>query len=171
MKLIVAVSQNDVIGTELNGRHIIPWSLPSDMARFARLTSGHTLICGRRTYESLPSTFELGNRDIIILTRKNRMKSSDPRIRYASSRTDVMEMIQGEEDRTAVIGGSEVYAQFVDDCDEVCITFVQVEVEYGTAYFPSKFLKSNGWTPMLTHIERHVDDEYDTVFQHYKRSS
>ena len=80
-----------------------------------------------------------------------------------------MERIAGKEDRVAICGGSEVYAYFLDKCDEVNITYIEVDIEDGTAYFPTKSFNREPWMKSLTHISKGPEDEYQSIFVQYKR--
>ena len=138
MKLVVAVSANDVIGKRLGDDHIIPWKVPSDLKRFSTLTQNCIMVCGHTTFKSLPRGLELGNRELIVLTRTTGLNTGDPRITFVNSYDEVMEKVKDNLDRVAICGGSEVYAHFLDQCDEVNITYIEVDIEDGTAYFPTK---------------------------------
>jgi dihydrofolate reductase len=122
--LVVAHSGNRVIGREGG----LPWRLPGDLKRFRELTTGQTVIMGRRTYESLPDAFRpLPDRRNVVLT-------SDP-----AYRADGAE-IAGDLDAALVapcfvIGGGEVYAQALPRAQRVYATELEAEVD-GDTFFP-----------------------------------
>jgi dihydrofolate reductase len=123
--LVAAVARNLAIGR--GGR--LPWRLPADLSRFRRLTWGHPVLMGRRTFESIGRPLE--GRTNIVLTR-------DP----AWSRPGCLAAHSGEEallacgDGTAhVIGGASVYALFLPAAVRMYITHVDAEPE-ADAFFP-----------------------------------
>ena len=170
MKPVVAVSANDVIGKTLGESHIIPWKIPSDLKRFSTLTQNCIMVCGHTTYKSLPRGLNLSDRKLIVLTRTINFQTSDPRVTFVNSYAEVMEIIKDNLDNVAIIGGSEVYALFLEHCDEVNITYIDVIIEDGTAYFPTKNFKSDPWKMILTHVSKGPNDEYQSVFVQYKRT-
>ncbi len=99
--LIWAQSTSGVIGRDGG----IPWQVPEDMARFKDLTLGHTVVMGRRTWESLPKRFRpLPGRRNIVLTR-----NADYFAEGAEVVTSVDDALVSGADTTWVIGGSEIY--------------------------------------------------------------
>ncbi|MEW5811018.1 MAG: dihydrofolate reductase [Actinomycetota bacterium] len=98
VNLIWAQSSSGVIGRD----NAIPWRLPEDMARFKALTMGHTVIMGRRTWESLPARFRpLPGRRNVVLTRH-----AD----YVADKAETVTSLDGIPLEDAwVIGGSEIY--------------------------------------------------------------
>jgi len=116
--LIWAQSTSGVIGR--NGG--IPWQLPEDLARFKNLTMGHTVLMGRRTWESLPARFRpLPGRRNVLLTR-----DADYRADGAQVITSVDEM--PAEPHVWVIGGSEVYHLTLPAATRCEVTEVQIDL-------------------------------------------
>ncbi|RAV13274.1 dihydrofolate reductase [Mycolicibacterium sp. GF69] len=100
MGLIWAQSTSGVIGRDGG----IPWRLPEDQARFKELTMGHTVVMGRRTWESLPAKVRpLPGRDNVVLTRQPGYAAAGARV--VASLNDAM-----TDDAVWVIGGNEIYA-------------------------------------------------------------
>ena len=127
LSLIVAMSRNRVIGDR--GR--LPWSLPGDLARFRRLTMGHTVIMGRQTYQSLGGP--LPGRTNVVLSRSGKF---DPPV--GVERCDSLEAAirrHDADDEVFVIGGQEVYRQALPIADRICLTLVDGDYE-GDAVFP-----------------------------------
>jgi dihydrofolate reductase len=123
--LVVAYSANRVIGRDGG----LPWRLPGDLRRFRELTTGHAVVMGRRTYESLPDAFRpLPGRRNVVLT-------SDP-----GYRADGAEVVGDLETALAgpcfVIGGGKVYAQALPHAQRVYATELEAEVD-GDTYFPA----------------------------------
>jgi dihydrofolate reductase len=113
--LIWAQSANGVIGADGE----LPWRLPEDMARFRALTSGSTVVMGRRTWESLPLRFRpLPDRRNIVLSRQPSYDAPGAEIR-----ADVATALAGAGD-IWVIGGAAVYAAALPVADRLSITDV-----------------------------------------------
>jgi dihydrofolate reductase len=116
--LIWAQSTSGVIGRDGG----IPWRLPEDMARFKDLTIGHTVVMGRRTWESLPPKFRpLPDRRNVVLTR-------NPRYRAEGA-----EVVTAVEDALAVpdawvIGGSEIYHLAMPAATRCEVTEVEIDL-------------------------------------------
>ena len=125
VSLIAAVAKNGVIGDA--GR--IPWRLKDDLRRFRRITMGHAVVMGRRTWESLGKPLD-GRRNI-VLTRTSAARF--PGCETAASREDAIGMSGGGE--LFIIGGAAVYALFLPVAARLLITHVDVEVP-GDTYFP-----------------------------------
>ncbi len=134
MKLIIiaAIARNRVIGK--NGK--LPWHIPEDLARFKQLTTGHTVIMGRKTYDSLDGP--LPNRTMVVITSSaiNGVKSY-PSLEYA------LQALKNEQE-VFVIGGGRVFADALKFADELRLTLVDRDVE-GDTYFPpyQEFLRSH----------------------------
>jgi dihydrofolate reductase len=123
--LVVAHSANRVIGRDGG----MPWHLPGDLRRFRELTTGHAVVMGRRTYESLPDAFRpLPNRRNIVLT-------SDPAYR-ADGAEIVTELDAALAAPCFVIGGGETYAQALPHAARVYSTEIEAELE-GDTFFPA----------------------------------
>jgi dihydrofolate reductase len=124
-KAIVAVSQNGVIGK--NGD--LPWRLSGDLKWFRKITMGHTLIMGRKTWDSLPGA--LPGRENWVLSRS--MKPTEG-IRVFNNFDRVLENASGK--TLFVIGGGELYRQALSHCKEIFVTEVLRTIEGGDAFFP-----------------------------------
>ena len=127
--LVAAVAHSGVIGRDQG----IPWHVPEDVARFKELTTGHAVVMGRRTWESLPDRFRpLPGRRNIIVTRNRDWhgEGAEP----AGSVEDALGKLHGS-DRVFVIGGAEMYAAALPLADELLLTEIDLEVD-GDAFFP-----------------------------------
>jgi len=160
ISLIVAASENNLIGIDND----LPWRLPDDMKFFVRTTKGHHILTGRKNFESFGKA--LPNRTNMILTNKRDYQFEgtvvfhdlEEAIEYAKSR--------GEEE-LMVIGGGEIYKQFMDRANKIYLTRVHTTLE-GDTYFPE--LDESIWK--LTEENYHPRDEkheYDFTFQTYER--
>ena len=126
MQAIVAVSQSWGIG---KGGDLL-FRLPSDLRRFKSITTGHTVIMGRKTLDSLPGGKGLPHRRNLVLSRQ-----SD----FAPDRAEVIhsveDILKTAEDDTFVIGGQQVYEQLLPYCARVYVTKVLADPE-ADAFFP-----------------------------------
>jgi dihydrofolate reductase len=152
--LVVAYSANRVIGRDGG----LPWHLPGDLKRFKALTTGHAVVMGRRTYESLPAAFRpLPNRRNVVLT-------SDPAYRAEGAEVvgDLEAALAGD---CFVIGGGDVYAQALPHAGRVYATELEAEID-GDTYFPP--LPAAEWR-CVERSERVVEDGHGYRFSVYDR--
>jgi dihydrofolate reductase len=127
--LVAAVARNGVIGRD----GTIPWRLAEDMQRFRELTTGHPVVMGRRTWESLPDPFRpLPGRRNVVVTRDPGWR--DEGAERAGSLEEALELVEGAE-RAFVIGGAELYASALPLADELVLTELDSAVE-GDTFFP-----------------------------------
>lgn len=135
---LVAMDEGRVIGVD--GK--LPWKIPEDMKRFAALTTGHAVVMGRKTYESLPPKFRpLPNRKNIILTRNIEDFAVQPGVEAWASADNFFKACKGDSVHLPsgllwVIGGSEIYRQSMPFWDELYLTRVSSK-HNGDAYFPA----------------------------------
>jgi dihydrofolate reductase len=120
---IAAVSLNRVIGKD--GK--VPWDIPEDLHRFMKLTSGHTVLMGRKSFESLGKP--LPNRRNVVLSSR-----SIPQVETYSSIDSALKALRDEEEVYA-IGGGEIFAELLDRVDMIRLTLVEQEIE-GDTFFP-----------------------------------
>ena len=126
LTIIAAVSINNVIG---NNNKLI-WKLSNDLKRFKNLTTNHSVIMGRKTFESL--TNPLPDRDNIVITRDTNY--SKPNIQVCSSIEDAINLTKTDT-QPFIIGGGEIYRQTINIVDKIELTRVHEEFD-GDAYFP-----------------------------------
>jgi dihydrofolate reductase len=119
--LVAAHSLNYVIGNN----NTIPWKIDGEQKYFKQLTEGHTVVMGRKTFESIGK--ELPKRENIILTTK----TVDGLICF----NNISDVLSLNRDKLFVIGGQSVYEQFLPFADEAIISVIQKECN-GDAYFP-----------------------------------
>jgi dihydrofolate reductase len=124
--LVVAVASNDVIGRD--GK--LPWHLPEDLKHFKRLTLGHPVIMGRRTWESLPGA--LPGRDNIVVT--SRAGYEAPGAAVANSLEAALALCAGES-VAFVIGGSRLFAESLPIASGLVVTEIHRDYE-GDTWFP-----------------------------------
>ena len=126
LTIIAAVSINNVIG---NNNKLI-WKLSNDLKRFKNLTTNHSVIMGRKTFETLPKP--LPDRDNIVITRDTNY--SKPNIQVCSSIEDAINLTKTDT-QPFIIGGGEIYSQTINIVDKIELTRVHEEFD-GDAYFP-----------------------------------
>jgi dihydrofolate reductase len=127
ISIIVAIAENYAIGKNND----LLWHIPEDLKRFKRLTTGHSVIMGKKTYESLPRK-PLPNRRNVIIT-------DDPGDHFEQCVTvfsveDVLKNIDHDEENF-VIGGASVYRQFLPLSDRMYITWVHKPFD-ADVFFP-----------------------------------
>lgn len=129
VSLVAAVARGGVIGRD----GAIPWRIPEDVAHFKALTTGHAVVMGRRTWDSLPDRFRpLPGRRNIVVTH-NRAWHADG-AESAGSFDDALLLIDGAP-QVFVIGGAELYAEALPLADELLLTEIDSKVE-GDTFFP-----------------------------------
>lgn len=146
LSIIVCIAENNAIG--LNGDMI--YHQRADLKRFKNLTSGHTVIMGRRTFESLPKG-ALPNRRNIVLTRS---KKSFPGCEVFASLEEALANVAPDE-KVFIIGGSSVYNEALPLADVLNLTIVHHTPAEADTFFPQ--FDSSEWEE--TFRESHPADE------------
>jgi len=123
LKIIVAMAQNRVIGKD----NKMPWHIPEDLAHFKRITTGHTVIMGRKTYLSIGKA--LPKRKNIVLSRDASFQVKDATVYHS-----LAEAIADEPD-AFIIGGAAIYEQALPLANELYITHIEAEID-GDSRFP-----------------------------------
>ena len=127
LTIIAAIARNNALG--LRGK-LLYW-LPNDLKRFKALTTGHTIIMGRKTFESLPKG-ALPNRRNVVLTRGGQsFPGCDV---YPSLEAALASCAAGED--IYIIGGASVYAEALPLADRLCLTHVDDTPAEADAFFP-----------------------------------
>jgi dihydrofolate reductase len=134
---IAAIARNGVIGHE--GK--LPWHLSDDLKRFRAITWGKPIIMGRRTFESLGRA--LPGRTNIVLTRTPEYRAAGCTVVYSPAEA-LSVAASGGATEAFVIGGSEVFRQFLPSCDKVYLTIVEADFE-GDTFFPVTLLDPRDW--------------------------
>jgi len=130
--LIAALAEeNRVIGQDRD----LPWHLPEDLQRFKRLTTGHPLLMGRRTFESVVHQFggPLPDRRMVVLTTQGPLDDYPDVETYAS--IDAAMEALADEDLVFIGGGETLYRQFLPKADRLELTLVEGAYD-GDTYFP-----------------------------------
>lgn len=133
---IVACTPNGVIGKN----ETIPWWFPEDMKRFKEITTGHPVIMGRKTYESLGSRALHGRHTIVVTQKKIEKEDIYP----ATDLKSAIEIARATGNDTCfLIGGQRIYEEGLPLCDEVHLTKIHMHIPDGEAFFPIRQLEIN----------------------------
>lgn len=124
-KAIAAMSLNRVIGAG----NKIPWHLPEDFKWFKQMTTGHVIVMGRKTFESIGRP--LPGRETIVLSRSG---FAHPGTRIIHNLEELSALVPGRE--VFICGGAQIYAQTLPLCSDLYLTLVKRSVP-GDAFFPS----------------------------------
>lgn len=157
ISIIASVARNRAIG---HNNKLLYW-LPNDLKRFKALTTGHTIIMGRRTFESLPKG-ALPNRRNVVLSRGY---GEFPGCDKYSSLEEALNNCKEDED-VFIIGGASVYEQAMKFADRLLLTEIDDTPQEADAFFPDY----SDWT--LTNRENHQKDEkhlFEYSFADYER--
>ncbi|MCD8203165.1 MAG: dihydrofolate reductase [Prevotella sp.] len=127
ISIIAAVAQNRAIG---NNNKLLYW-LPNDLKRFKSLTTGHTIIMGRKTFESLPKGALPNRRNIVLSKSKHYFAGCD----CFSSLEDALQQCSKDED-IYIIGGASVYEQAIKTADRLCLTEIHDTPKQADTFFP-----------------------------------
>ena len=131
ISLIVCYSKNRVIGK--NGA--VPWHYKTDLNHFKKITMGHTLIMGRKTFDSLPNN--LNGRNIIVVSHHKSNNNT------ATSLTQAIKLAKKTDDSPIICGGAQIYKQALPLVDKMYITEIDEEF-HGDSFFPN--FNENNWT-------------------------
>jgi len=137
LSLICAISKNNCIGKN----NQLPWHIPEDLKHFKEITSGKTVLMGRKTFESILGYLgkPLPKRTNIVITRNTNYEVPKGVLVYNSVK-DALE--KHKDENIFVIGGAGIYKQTIDLADKLYITHVNEEID-GDAFFPK--IDSDVW--------------------------
>ncbi len=123
---VVCMSENRVIGQNND----MPWHLPEDLKHFKSLTMGHSIVMGRKTYESIGRPLP-GRKNIVLTANRNfEAKGCD----IVHSKADILERAK-KEDKLFIIGGGKIFEQFMDEADMLYVTVIHEHFD-GDVFFP-----------------------------------
>ncbi len=157
ISMIAAVAKNRAIGYE---NKLIYW-LPNDLKRFKQLTTGHTILMGRRTFESLPKGALPNRRNCVLTTSVSELPGCEC---FPSWDHFLFTCMPDEE--IFIIGGASLYEGLLDKADRLCLTEIDDEPEKADAFFPDY----SDWHEVSR--EEHEPDErhqYSYAFVDYER--
>ncbi len=153
------MDKNRVIGKDND----LPWRLPADLAYFKKVTMGHPIVMGRKTYESIGRP--LPGRENIIITRNQNYSAEGCTVLH--SLDDVKKVIDDSTKEVFIIGGAEIFKEAFPIADKLYITHIDEAFE-GDTYFPA--FSDQEWKEVSR--EKGVKDEknpYDYYFSVYER--
>ena len=160
ISIIVCIAQNGAIGHE---NKLLYW-LPNDLKRFKQLTTGHTIIMGRRTFESFPKG-ALPNRRNVVLSRQANAYFEGAE--HFPTLEEALKSCRPDED-IYIIGGATVYNQAMPLADRLLIPHVEDTPKQADAFFP--IIDTSIWKE--TNREEHETDEkhhFPYAFVNYER--
>jgi dihydrofolate reductase len=163
VSIIVAVAENGVIGR--GGE--LPWHLSADLQRFKRLTMGHTIIMGRRTWESIGRP--LPGRRTIVVSRQPDYQIEFSEVARAASLDEALQLAAtAGDDEAFIVGGAELYREALFRADRLHVTRVRANVE-GDTHFPA--VQWDQWQ-FAVGEEHTADDRNDHAyaFEVYERT-
>ena len=147
ISMIAAVARNRAIGFQ---NKLIYW-LPNDLKRFKQLTTGHTILMGRHTFESLPKG-ALPNRRNCVLTTST---ASLPGCECFRTWDDFIATCQPDE-HIYIIGGASLYRQLIDKADRLCLTEIDDTPAEADTFFPDYSDWKEVWREAHSSDERHA---------------
>ncbi|MFD3450075.1 dihydrofolate reductase [Microbacteriaceae bacterium 4G12] len=159
ISLMVAMDQNRVIGRNND----LPWRLPADLAYFKRVTMGHPIVMGRKTFESIGRP--LPGRENIVVTRNKEYEAAGCKVIH--SLKDLLERPKQREEELFIIGGAEIFKEALPVADRLYITHID-EVFEGDTYFPE--IANEQWH--IVSKEKGIKDEsnpYNYYFTVYEK--
>lgn len=160
LTIIVAAGEDNAIGKDND----LIWHLSNDLKRFKKLTSGHHIIMGRKTFESFPKP--LPNRTHIVITRQSNYKVPEGVI-VVNNLEDALDATRKDK-QPFIIGGGEIYKQSINLADKLELTRVHASFDGADTFFPN--VDTNIWKEVsrTTH-EADEDHNYAFSFITYKR--
>ncbi len=159
LSIIVAKAKNNVIGK--NNKLI--WNIPDDLKRFKELTSGHTIIMGRNTFESLGRV--LPNRFHIILSSNKNYKVDNDNVKVINDIDELDKYIK-DNDEHFVIGGGMIYKLLISKCNKLYITQIEKEFD-GDTFFPE--INENEWRILKIEIGPKDNNDFEYRYIDYIR--
>ena len=155
ISLIIAVAENNVIGKD----NTLIWRLSEDLKNFKRLTSGHSIIMGRKTYDSIGKP--LPKRHNIIVSRNKDLKIEGCHVVHSLEEAYSLAMELDGNEEIFVIGGANIYTQALADANRIHLTAVHAEPE-GDAFFDLNLLE--GWETVDSRFyAKDEKNQYDFV--------
>ncbi|WP_185206999.1 dihydrofolate reductase [Chryseobacterium sp. C3] len=157
--IVVAMGEKNEIGFE----NQLLWHLPKDLKHFKEITSGHPVIMGRKTYESIGKP--LPNRTNIVVSRKTDWFEEG--ILIVGSIKEAVKFAKKIDEEVFIIGGGKIYEQTMDVVDKLEVTLVKADLQADT-FFPKIDPKIWKKTDEICH-EKDEKNQYDFCFQTFER--
>lgn len=158
ISIIAAVARNRVIGS----KNRLPWHLPADLRHFMRMTMGHYVLMGRKTFESLKEP--LRNRTNVVITRQP--EYSPEGVLIAHSLPDAISLAEGEEE-VFIAGGAAIYSEALTFSHCIYLTLIHQDFE-GDTHFPA--FDERAWR-LVSRADHGTDEDnpYPFSFLTYER--
>ncbi|MCU7619239.1 dihydrofolate reductase [Chryseobacterium sp. PBS4-4] len=157
--IVVAMGEKNEIGAD----NQLLWHLPKDLKHFKDITSGHPIIMGRKTYESIGKA--LPNRTNIVISRKKNWFEEG--ILIVGSIKEAVKFAKKIDENIFIIGGGNVYEQTMEIADRLEVTLVKAELKADT-FFPKIDSKIWRLSEEVFH-EKDEKNQYDFSFQSYEK--
>lgn len=148
LSIIVAKASNNIIG----GDNKLLWHISEDLKRFKEITSGNTIIMGRKTFESLPGI--LPNRKHVVITRDTNFSVDSEMVEIFHNLDDVISKYENSTEEVFIIGGGEIYNTTLPFSKKLYLTEVKKDFE-GDTKFP--IINKKEWK-----IESNSDEKFDS---------
>lgn len=160
LSIIVAIAKNNVIGKD----NKLLWHIPEDLKRFKELTTGHTIIMGRKTFESLGKV--LPNRKHVVLSQNTEINVDDENVIILRDVKLLKEYIESPEENF-VIGGGKIYQMLLPYATKLYITKINEDFD-GDIYFP--IISENQWKEVKRQTGlKNQENPYDYEYIDYVR--
>lgn len=153
LSIIAAIGKNNELGKD----NKLIWNLPNDLRFFKEMTTGKTILMGRKTFESLPKI--LPNRKHIVLTFSTNFKNND--IEIFNDIDSFINKYQNTNEEIFIIGGASIYKQFLSLVDKMYLTEIDAEEKSADTYFP-KF-DSKEWEKEIIKLNKDNNITYKHV--------
>ncbi len=151
--LIAAAGENNELGKDND----LVWHLPDDFKRFKKLTTGHHIIMGRKTFESFPKP--LPNRTHLVITRNKEYQKEGAIVVHSLDEA----LLKAQNDpQPFVIGGGEIYNLAIDTADKIELTRVHGTFEADT-YFPE--IDMDKWQ-LISEVKHEKDEKHNYSFSY-----
>jgi dihydrofolate reductase len=161
LSLIVALTDAARVIGRAGG---LPWRLSEDLKRFKRLTMGHHIVMGRKTYESIGRP--LPGRTSIVVSRQQQRVAPSASVKFAGS-LEVALALAGDDPEVFVIGGGELFGEALPRAEKAYVTWVDADLE-GDTFFPE--FPTPAWKQLSDeYIPQDDKNEFPTRFRIYQR--
>ena len=164
--LIAAIGKNN----ELGKNNDLLWRLKSDMNFFKSTTSGHWVIMGRKSWESLPARFRpLPHRVNCVVSRNTEFQAEGAHL-FSSLHSAIEKALESGAEKAFIIGGAQIYREALADglVNEMYLTHVDAAFEDADVFFPT--IDDDAWEKQeVGHFESDENNEFSGSFFHYRK--
>lgn len=157
ISFIVAMAQNRVIGVNQD----LPWKIPTDLKRFKKITSGHVVIMGRKSFDAMGKP--LPGRENVVITRNENLRI--PGVRVVKTIDEALEPYRSTDKEIFILGGGQIFSETLSIADRIYLTLIEKDYE-GDAYFPE-----TDWTMFEKTFEESHTDPVPFKFIDYQRKT